>query len=192
MTKKKTGLFFGSFNPVHVGHLVIAGRMLANTPLEEIWLVISPHNPFKKKSSLANDYDRLYMVDLALGDNTKIRSSNVEFSLPKPSYTIDTLTYLNEAHPGRAFSLIMGADNLSSFSKWKSYDKLIENQVYVYNRPGEEVDEDKNHKNINFVEAPLLQISASYIRKEIKKGNDIRYLVPDAVFEFLDNSNIYK
>lgn len=192
MSKKKTGLFFGSFNPIHVGHLIIAGRMLELTDLEEIWLIVSPHNPLKSKASLANDYDRLFMVDLALGDNINIRSSNVEFGLPKPSYTIDTLTYLDEKYPNRSFALIMGGDSLESLPKWKNYEQLIQKKIFVYNRPGSRKTSFEKNENITSIEAPLLHISASYIRKEIKEGKSIRYLVSDAVFEYLDNNNIYK
>ncbi|MEM9823825.1 MAG: nicotinate (nicotinamide) nucleotide adenylyltransferase, partial [Bacteroidota bacterium] len=132
----KVGLFFGSFNPIHVGHLIIANFMATQTELEQVWLVVSPQNPFKAKSSLARDYERLHLVQLAIDDNPKLRVSNIEFSLPKPSYTIDTLTYLKEKYPQHAFSLIMGGDNLGSFHKWKNYEQILaHHQIFVYKRP---------------------------------------------------------
>lgn len=190
---QKIGLFFGSFNPVHVGHLIIANFLLNNSDLDKVWMVVSPQNPFKQKSSLANDYDRLHLVKLAIGDNPDIDASDIEFSLPKPSYTIDTLTYLNEKYSGKEFSLIMGGDNLASFHKWKNYEKILEHhKIFVYQRPQYELGDLKDHKQVNILNAPLLNISASYIRKNIAEGKSIQYLVPNAVYEYLEATPIYK
>jgi len=187
------GLFFGSFNPVHVGHMIIANYVLENSPLEKIWMVVSPHNPHKKRKSLAKDHDRLHLVRLAINDNPNISASDIEFALPRPSYTIDTLTYLEEKYPKHRFSLIMGADNLKSLPRWKNYEKILENhQIYVYNRPGYDEFELKDHKQVLFLDAPLLNISSSYIRKCIKEERSIQYLTTDKVFEYLQETPIYK
>lgn len=187
------GLFFGSFNPVHVGHMIIANYVLENSPLEKIWMVVSPHNPHKKRKSLAKDHDRLHLVRLAINDNPNISASDIEFALPHPSYTIDTLTYLEEKYPKHRFSLIMGADNLKSLPRWKNYEKILENhQIYVYNRPGYDEFELKDHKQVLFLDAPLLNISSSYIRKCIKEERSIQYLTTDKVFEYLQETPIYK
>jgi nicotinate-nucleotide adenylyltransferase len=190
--KHKTGLFFGSFNPVHTGHMVIANYMATQTPLKEVWMVISPHNPLKKKQSLAPDYDRLHLVRLAIGDNPRLRASDIEFGLPQPSYTIDTLTYLKEKYPEKDFVLIMGGDNLATFHKWKNYELLLEQySIFVYQRPTYEPGELAAHPNIRIFEAPMMQISSSYIRACIAKGHSVEYLVPDRVFEYLDKSGLY-
>ena len=192
--RKKIGLFFGSFNPVHNGHMIIANFMVTKGMLTEVWMVVSPHNPLKDKSSLANDYDRLHLVNLAIGDNVKIKSSNIEFSLPKPSYTIDTLTYLTEKFPDYEFILLMGGDNLGSISKWKNYEKILNNYIiYVYKRPEYDLGVFANHENVKvFENVPLLHISASYIRECIKQNHSIEYLVPDKVYQYLNGSSIYK
>ena len=190
---RKTGLFFGSFNPVHVGHMIIANYMLTRTELDEVWLVVSPQNPFKKAGSLARDHDRLYLVKLAIGDTPGLRASNVEFDMPKPSYTIDTLAVLREKYPDRAFSLIMGGDNLSTLPKWKNVDILLRYyDIHVYNRPGREVGELAEHSRVTLHDAPLMHLSATYIRKAIKEGVSIRYLVPDAVARELEAGGMYK
>lgn len=190
---KKIGLFFGSFNPVHVGHLIIANHMVTHSDLDMVWMVISPHNPHKKKSSLANDYDRLHLVNLAIGNNDKIKASKIEFNLPQPSYTIDTLTYLKEKHPEYNFVLIMGGDNLGTFHKWKNYEMILKHyEIMVYKRPSYELGELKDHPSINIVEAPLLEISASFIRKCIKEKKSIQYLVSKDVFEYISGSNMYQ
>lgn len=187
------GLFFGSFNPVHVGHMIIASHMVEQTHLEEVWMVVSPQNPFKTKKSLAPDYDRLHLLQMAIGDHPKIRASNIEFDLPSPSYTIDTLTYLKEKYPKREFALIMGGDNMASFHKWKNHEMILEHHdIYVYNRPGQKEHQIQDHKRIHFTEAPLLNISASYIRQTIKAGHSIQYLVPDTVYQELLNSHLYR
>lgn len=190
---KKTGLFFGSFNPIHIGHLIIANHMVADTDLDEVWLVVSPHNPLKEKSTLANDYDRLHMVELALEGSNNIKASNLEFSLPKPSYTIDTLTYLNEKYPTKSFSIIMGGDSLVSLPKWKNYEKLLQNyDIYVYNRSNSDTQElPFDNTRVTFVEAPLIDVSATYIRERISRNASVKYILPDKVFEFIDSKRLY-
>ncbi|MFK7775986.1 MAG: nicotinate (nicotinamide) nucleotide adenylyltransferase [Saprospiraceae bacterium] len=193
MKKKKVGLFFGSFNPVHVGHLIIGNYMATQTDLDEVWLVVSPQNPLKKKNTLARDFDRLHLVRLAIEDCPNLKASNIEFDLPKPSYTIDTLTYLNEAHPDKDFVLIMGGDNLGTLHKWKNYEQILtHHQIYVYQRPNYELGDLATHPSIKIFEAPLMQISASYIRKCIQEGNSIQYLVTQPVFEYINSSSLYK
>lgn len=189
----KIGLFFGSFNPVHIGHLIIANFMATQTDLEQVWIVVSPQNPLKLKSSLARDYDRLHLVRLAIGDNPKLRASNIEFDLPKPSYTIDTLTYLKEKYPMHEFVLIMGGDNLMTLHKWKNYEILLRDyQIYVYKRPKYDNAKLADHPHIHHFEVPLMEISASYIRKCRQAGNSVQYLVPEPVFEYLNSSTLYK
>jgi nicotinate-nucleotide adenylyltransferase len=189
----KIGLFFGSFNPVHIGHMIIANFMATQTNLEEVWLVVSPHNPLKDKKTLAKDRERFNMVQAAIGENTYLKASEVEFKLPKPSYTIDTLTYLKEKYPKHEFVLIMGSDNIETFHKWKNYEKIIENHsIYVYNRPEFPTTKFKNNPNIQSFNAPLMQISSTYIRDCIKNKKNIQYLVPESVFDYLLHSNLYK
>ncbi|MEI2696436.1 MAG: nicotinate (nicotinamide) nucleotide adenylyltransferase [Saprospiraceae bacterium] len=188
------GLFFGSFNPIHTGHLIIAQHIANLNEIDQVWLVVSPHNPLKTKSSLANDYDRLHLVNLALEDNPKIKASSIEFKLPQPSYTIDTLAHLKEKYPEHEFALIMGADNLLNLQKWKHYELLLQNHtIYIYQRSGSAKENPfPNAKCIVFCDAPLLDISSTYIRASIKEGKSIRYLVPDTVFEYLEGSTLYK
>jgi len=189
----KIGLFFGSFNPVHIGHMIIANFMATQTGLDKVWMVVSPQNPFKTKSSLARDYDRLHLLKLSIGDNPNLVASNIEFHLPKPSYTIDTLTYLKELHPQKSFSLIMGGDNLASFHKWKNHDLIIrDHDIYVYRRPNYDITQWDGHHRVHSFDAPLMQISASYIRKSIREGHSIQYLVSDPVYEYLEESSLYK
>ena len=189
----KTGLFFGSFNPVHVGHMIIANHMVEHTDLKEVWLVVSPHNPHKERKTLAKDHDRLHLVRLAIGENYKLRASDIEFSLPKPSYTVDTLAYIREKHPSRTFSLIMGGDNLVTLPKWKNYQVILDHHdIYVYNRPGYNQGELSNLPNIHYIEAPLLDLSASFIRQQLRDKKSVQYLVPDEVFEYLSGSTMYK
>lgn len=197
---KKIGLFFGSFNPIHIGHLILANYILEHSDMQELWFVVSPQNPFKEKKSLLNDHNRLDMVQLAIKNYQKMRASNVEFSLPTPSYTIDTLTYLQEKHPDYSFSLIMGEDNLGSLHKWKNYDLLLQNyQVIVYPRIfGEDISSSpnvtqlKNHHNIHKIDAPIIELSATEIRNMIKEGKNTRPMLPPEVFEYLDGSSFYK
>lgn len=189
----KIGLFFGSFNPVHVGHMIIANHMVEHSDLDQVWMVVSPHSPFKEKKSLAKDYDRLHLVRLAIGENNKIKASDIEFSLPKPSYTIDTLSYLKEKHPNKKFCLIMGGDNLPTFHKWKNYELILKNhEILVYARPGYELGDLQDHPKVKIMEAPLLEISASQIRKKIKEGKSIQYMVTDGVYEYLSENKIYQ
>ncbi|WP_158796251.1 nicotinate (nicotinamide) nucleotide adenylyltransferase [Pedobacter sp. L105] len=189
----KTGLFFGSFNPVHAGHLIIASYMANFTDIDEVWLVVSPQNPLKDKKGLANMYDRLEMARLATELAEKITVSDIEFKLPQPSYTIDTLTYLHEKYPGREFVLIMGADNLASLKKWKNYEVLLKNyQLYIYPRPGILLDEWENHPSITLTATPQMEISSTFIRKALKENKNIQFLVPDQVIVFMDSKNMYR
>lgn len=193
---KKIGLFFGSFNPIHIGHLILGNYILENSDMEELWFVVSPQNPFKDKKSLLNDHNRLDMVQLAVKNYPKMRASNVEFSLPKPSYTIDTLTYLKEKYPDYSFALIMGEDNLDSLPKWKNSEKLIADyHIIVYPRTfdGEKKDHEYlQHENISLVNAPIIELSATEIRKMIKEGKNVRPMLPPEVFDYLDGSSLYK
>jgi nicotinate-nucleotide adenylyltransferase len=189
----KTGLFFGSYNPIHTGHLIIANYMANYTELDEVWLVVSPHNPLKDKSGLTNMYDRLEMAKLACEHADHIRVSDIEFALPQPSYTIDTLTYLHEKYPEREFVLIMGADNLVSFKKWKNYEVLLKNyQIFVYPRPEANVAEWENHPAITFTETPLMEISSTFIRKAIKEKKNVQFFLPDKVIDFIEGKGMYR
>ncbi len=182
----KTGLLFGSFNPIHIGHLIIANTVLEGTDLDEVWFVVSPLNPFKSSATLLHHFDRYEMVKRAIDDNVRFRVSDIEFSLPQPSYTIDTLVYLKEKNPGHDFSLIMGEDNLAQLPRWKNYQQILENFfIYYYARPNVTVSSLGTHPKIKQVEAPLLDISATFIRKCIKEGKSIRYLVPQEVEDYL-------
>ena len=188
----KTGLFFGSFNPIHIGHLIIANYMATFSGLKEVWLVVSPHNPLKQKSGLANMYDRLEMAILATADAPQIKVSDIEFKLPQPSYTIDTLTHLKERYPEKEFVLIMGADNLMSLKKWKNYEILLKDyHIYVYPRPDAEVSEWQNHPSITFTDTPEMEISSTFIRKAIKEKKNVQFFTPDKVLEFIDKKNMY-
>lgn len=189
----KTGLFFGSFNPIHIGHLIIASHMATYTDLDEVWLVVSPQNPLKNKKGLSNMYDRLEMARLATAITDHIKVSDIEFTLPQPSYTIDTLTFLHEKFPNKEFVLIMGADNLASLKKWKNYEVLLKNySIYVYPRPNCDVSEWINHPSITFTETPLMEISSTFIRKALKDNKSIQFLVPENVIQFMDSKNMYR
>jgi len=190
----RIGLFFGSYNPVHVGHMIIANYMATQTPLREVWMIVSPHNPLKPKRTLARDHDRLHLVQLAIGDNTQLRASDVEFSLPQPSYTVDTLIYLKEKYPEKQFALIMGGDNLATLHKWKNYEVLLRDyEIHVYSRPSYKQVELAEHPSVHLYEdVPLMEISSSYIRECIRDGKSVQYLVPDAVFYYLQTSNLYR
>ncbi len=191
---KSIGLFFGSFNPIHIGHLIIANYMATRSTIDQVWLVVSPHNPLKDKSTLAPDYDRLHLVNISIDDNPRLKSSTIEFKLPQPSYTIDTLTYLKEKYPEKDFSLIMGGDNLMTLHKWKNYELLLRDyHIHVYKRPQYELGRFKDHPAVSVYEdVPQMNISASYLRKRIAAGDSIQYLVPDAVYKYLLGSNMYK
>ncbi len=195
----KTGLYFGSFNPIHIGHMAIANYLIEFTNLQQIWFVVSPHNPLKEKTSLLNDYQRLEMVHRAINDDPRFQASNIEFSMPKPSYTIDTLTYLKEKYPHKEFSLIMGSDNLYYIHKWKNFTKLIKDyKIIVYPRPGYPMDREKLQVLIDYkeqfeeVNAPLMEISSSFIRNAIKAGKNISHFLPENVFNYIDEMNFYK
>lgn len=188
----KTGLYFGSFNPIHIGHLIITNHILNETGLKKVWFVISPQNPFKQKSSLLNEYDRLHLARLSVESDKRIAVSDIEFNLPRPSYTIDTLAYLNEKYPDNEFSLIMGSDSFKNLDKWKNYEKITKDYlIYVYKREGFEIN-NSIQANIILLEAPILQISATHIRQQIKEGKSIRYLVPENVREEIESRKFYK
>jgi len=191
--KNKVGLFFGSFNPVHNGHLIIANYILEFTDLEQIFFVVSPQNPFKEKVGLLEDYHRLALVKEAIGDTNKYYVCDIEFKMPKPSYTIDTLTYLHEKYPEKEFSLIMGSDNLRNFHKWKNSKQIIDNHMlYVYPRPNFDTSEFKKVKNIIIVEAPLMEISSTFIRKSITQKIDIRFFMPEQAWKYLKEMHFYE
>lgn len=188
----KIGLFFGSFNPIHVGHLIVANTMAETTDLDQVWLIVSPQNPFKKQKDLLHEFDRLDMVEKAIFDNAKLQSSNIEFNLPRPSYTVDTLSVLKEKYPQHQFVLIIGEDNLGDFSKWKNYQEILNGYgLYVYPRPQSKPSELKEHPQVRMVEAPLLDISATFIRRCIRAEASIRYLVPDEVERYIKEKKFY-
>ena len=190
---KKTGLFFGSFNPVHVGHMIIANFFVENSDLDRVWFVISPHNPLKNKASLLDDRQRYYMVQLAVEDNPRLMASNVEFHLEQPSYTVHTLAVLSEKYPDKEFVLLMGSDNLATFHKWKNYREILEHyQLYVYRRPGFEGSRFDDHPAVRFFDAPLMQISSSYIREQIRLGHSVEYLLIPKVFDYVTEMNLYR
>ena len=185
------GLYFGSFNPIHIGHLIVASHVVQHTDVDKVWFVVTPNNPLKDAHTLLNEYDRLHLAELAASDNPKFRVSNVEFHLPKPSYTIDTLTYLNERFPLEQFSVIMGSDSFQNLPRWKNYEQLIERySLIVYNRPEFPV-EDLMGSKVTILDAPLLHISSSFIRKQVKARQSIRYLVPDVVWKYIMENNYY-
>jgi nicotinate-nucleotide adenylyltransferase len=189
----KIGLFFGSFNPIHTGHLIIANVMAMNTDLDKVWFIVSPQNPMKPSKGLLHEFDRYDMVKAAIGDNYKFEVSDIEFHLPKPSYTINTLAHLREKHPGQEFRLILGEDNLENFTKWKNYDQiLLQYGVYVYPRPGTPPAELRHHPQVTLVDAPSMDISATYIRQCVKSNKSIRYLVPQSVEEMIRLKQFYR
>jgi len=188
----KIGLYFGSFNPVHVAHLIIANHILNETDIQKVWFVVSPQNPFKSENGLLNEYHRLQLVRVATENDNRIKASDIEFSLPKPSYTSTTLAYLKEKNPEHEFCIIMGSDSFQNLHKWKNYEVIVKDyEIYVYLRPGFEVTNTINAK-LHIVDAPLLQLSATQIRKYIKEGKSIRYLVPDNIIEEIEKGNYYK
>jgi nicotinate-nucleotide adenylyltransferase len=189
---KKTGLFFGSFNPIHIGHMVIANYMLEFTDIDKIWFVVSPQNPLKKKESLLADYHRFEMVYRACEDHFDMKAVDIEFKMPQPSYTIDTLVRLTEKYPNRSFVVLMGGDSLQSINKWKNYTEILKNYwIYVYKRPGHD-NFKQLHDNIKIFDAPQMNISASFIRNAIKQSKDIRYLLPCGVWEYICEMHFYK
>jgi nicotinate-nucleotide adenylyltransferase len=190
---KVTGLFFGSFNPIHTGHLIIAGHILEWSPLDEIWFVVSPQNPLKNKTSLLAGHHRFALVNIAIDDNPKFCASNIEFSLPEPSYTINTLAALSEKYPNRTFVLIMGADSLQTLHKWKNYEVILkEYHIIVYPRPGSDGGAFRDHPRITWVEAPLMEISSTAIRNAILSGKSARYLLPDKVHDYIHEMHFYE
>ncbi|MFZ4411765.1 MAG: nicotinate (nicotinamide) nucleotide adenylyltransferase [Bacteroidales bacterium] len=191
--QKKTGLYFGSFNPIHIGHLIIANQMLANSDMDEIWFVISPHNPLKEKKSLLEDHHRLALVKIAIDDNPLFKACDIEFKLPQPSYTIHTLLNLEEIYPQRLFCLLIGSDNLSDFHKWFNYEEILNRyQLYVYPRPGFDGGEFAKHTSVKWVASPLMEISSSYIRNAIQKGRSMKYLLPDKVLDYILEMHFYE
>lgn len=189
----KTGLFFGSFNPIHVGHLIIGSHLAYNTDLEQVWYVVSPQNPLKDKKELLRQNLRLEMVQLATEDDPRLKTSDIEFHLPTPSYTINTLMHLEEKYPGRKWVLIMGADTVETLPKWKNYEVLMANyEIYVYPRPYYEIDESKLPENIKLIkDVPLMEISASYIRRALRERRNGRYFLPAKVYDFIDKWGLY-
>lgn len=193
--KKKIGLFFGTFNPVHIGHLILANHLLQYSDMDEIWLVVTPHNPFKKKSSLLNNHHRYDMVWQLCEDFPGLRPSDIEFNLPQPNYTSTTLVHLEEKYPDYQFSLIMGEDNLKSFHKWKNHEVIIErHQLLVYPRYSEgEVEKlYAENPNVKRIDAPRMEISSTFIRKAIKEGKDVRPLLPEKVWKYIDEMGFYR
>ncbi len=189
----KVGLFFGSFNPIHVGHMVIANYMLEYTDLDRIWFVISPQNPLKDKKSLLDEKQRLHMVNLTIGDSNKYMASNIEFKLPKPSYTINTLAHLNEKYPQHEFVLIMGADNLKTFHKWKNYEEILNQyELYVYPRNYSDGGKLEKYPKVKLIPAPLMEISSTAIRQAIKEKKDVRYFMSIEAWQYLKSMHFYE
>ena len=198
----KVGLYFGTYNPIHVGHLIIANYMAQYTELDQVWMVVTPQNPMKKNHNLLEDYHRLAMVRIALEDNPNLEVSDIEFKLPKPSYTINTLVALEEKYPKNEFSLIMGEDNLRTLHKWKNYDQIINNHdIYVYPRALTEEEQEKitrkqntmlDHERVHLIKAPIMKISSSIIRKAVSEGKDVQYLLTSPVHKYLTEMNFYK
>lgn len=193
ISDKQIGLYFGSFNPVHVGHLIIAQNMVDNTDIDEVWFVLTPQNPHKKKKSLLADHHRLALLRIATEDNSSFRVSDVEFNLPQPSYTIHSLEFLNEKYRNHNFAIIMGGDNLKTFHKWKNYKQILKHyKIYVYPRNTEYEKPNFDYGEIEIVKSPLIEISASLIRQNIKEGKSVRYLLPEKVFNYVDEMFFYK
>ena len=205
----KIGLYFGTFNPIHIGHLIIANHLAEYSDLDQIWMIVTPHNPLKSKQTLLDDYQRLQLVFLATEDYPKIKPSDIEFKLPQPNYTVNTLVYIQEKYPKHIFSLIMGEDNLKSLHKWKNHEVILQNhEIYVYpriyakakteedpNLKGDSAKQNptiKNNIKIHYVDAPIIDISSTFIRENIKKKKNVRPLLPSKVWEYIDHNNLYK
>ena len=190
----KIGLYFGTFNPIHVGHLIIANHMAEHSALEQIWMVVTPHNPLKKKDTLLDDYQRLQLVFLATEDYPKIRPSDFEFKLPQPNYTVNTLAHLQDQFPQHEFSLILGEDNLKTFHKWKNYEAILENhELYVYPRIADDAAnlQFENHPKIHVIDAPIVEISSTFIRDNLKLKKNVQPLLPAKVWAYIDHNNLY-
>ncbi len=192
--KLKIGLYFGSYNPIHIGHLAIANYIVEYVDIDQLWFVVSPQNPFKRKANLLDNYQRLELAHRAVEGDNRLRASNIEFNLKKPSYTIDTLAYLKDKFPKYEFKILMGSDNLENFHKWKNYEIIVENYgIIVYPRPGFDKSKIQIHPNILIAEnAPLMEISSSFIRNSILKGKDVRHFLPQKSWEYLEEMNFYK
>ncbi len=189
----KIGLYFGTFNPIHAGHLIIANHLVEHTSLDQVWMVVTPHSPFKKKSTLLDDYQRYEMVFLATEDYPNIQPSDIEFKLSQPNYTVNTLVHLEEKFPQHEFSLIMGEDNLISLHKWKNFEVLIENYpIYVYPRIPHSEEVTANFSQVNFVDAPIVEISSTFIRQNIKEGKNVQPLLPEKVWSYISHNLLYK
>jgi nicotinate-nucleotide adenylyltransferase len=189
----KVGLYFGSFNPIHIGHLIIGSYVANYTDVDQVWFVVSPQNPLKQSSTLLNEYHRLYLTQISIENDDQLKCTDIEFKMPRPSYTIDTLTYLQEKYPKNTFSVIMGSDSFQNLHRWKNYEKILSQySIYVYSRPGFEVKNIDHAANIKFLKAPLLDISSTGIRKAIKEGKSIRYLVTDKVREEIERNGYYR
>ncbi|MAD97501.1 MAG: nicotinic acid mononucleotide adenylyltransferase [Flavobacteriaceae bacterium] len=192
---KNIGLFFGSFNPIHVGHLIIANHLVEYSDLDEVWFVVTPQSPFKKKKSLLDNHQRYELAYLATENYDSLKVSNIEFGLPEPNYTIDTLAYISEKYEGHQFSIIMGADNLKSFHKWKNYEVILEDHhVFTYPRisEGKVPEQFDNHPKITHVDAPIIEISSTMIRKGIANGKNVIPLLPEKVWQYIDEMNFYR
>lgn len=190
----KVGLYFGSFNPVHVGHLIIANHMAEYSGLDQVWMMVTPHNPLKKKDTLLDDHQRLHLVFLATEDYPKIKPSDFEFKLPQPNYTVNTLSHLQDKFPTHEFSLIMGEDNLKTFHKWKNYEVILENhEIYVYPRISSDAENHlfKNNSKIHLIQAPVVEISSTFLRENIKKQKNVQPLLPHKVWEYISHNNFY-
>ncbi len=191
--KLKVGLFFGSFNPIHIGHMVIANYMVEFTEIDQVWFVVSPQNPLKQSQNLLNEYDRLEMVNLAIADDKRFRASDIEFRLPKPSYTVHTLAVLSEKYPDYTFSLIIGSDNLETLPRWKNYETITANyRILVYPRPGGSPEKFSQSGQFTYTNAPMMEVSSSFIRNAVREGKDVRHFLPAKVFIQIDQMNYYK
>lgn len=188
----KIGLYFGSFNPVHIGHLIIASHAVNETDLQQVWFVVSPQNPFKKTASLLNEYQRLHLLKSAIDGENNLRASSVEFNMPKPSYTVDSLAYLKEKYPEHEFAILMGSDGFQNLNKWKNHNVIIkDHSIYVYKRPGFDIN-DTHGATVHMLDAPLLEISSTHIRELIRTKKSIRFLVPDVVKEEIEIGGYYR
>ena len=187
----KIGLFFGSFNPIHNGHLIIANHILNETTLDKVWFIISPQNPFKESGNLLNSYDRLHLVNKVIENDNRLKASDIEFHLPKPSYTVTTLAYLKEKYPANEFSIIMGSDSFQNLGKWKNYQTIVQNySLIIYKRPGFAIVNNLDAQ-MDIMDAPLLEISATYIRELVKRNKSIKYLVPESIEQEIQNHRFY-